>query len=188
VHSLGLKERIHFFDFVPYEKLTSISSSADIGLIVRDPEIINNYVSLPNRVFDYIASGLPFCSPEIPDIANVINSFNVGKVVDEITPEGWAAAIKYSVERSEEMKINVLSLASNLTWESKEPEILDKFSQASEITFLGMGDLTKNNRTKRIALTLAKSGKKVKICAVSKISLNPDHENISYHLIPNLFL
>ena len=75
---------------MPYGARRTISG-ADLGLIVLDTRIFNNRLSLPNRIFDYMASGLPVCCPEIPDIARILRAHDMGVVVGPLDAAGWAA-------------------------------------------------------------------------------------------------
>lgn len=159
----GLSNRVHILDPISYDKLSSYVSSADLGLIVRDSSILNNYVSLPNRVFDYIHANLPFVSPQIPDIEAIVRDDNIGEIIESETPQSWAESILQCIDNLELYKKNIAISAENRVWEVLEPTILDVFQSANSITFLGVSNLAKNNRTLRIAKTLLKNGKSVKI-------------------------
>jgi glycosyltransferase involved in cell wall biosynthesis len=163
VASRGLERRVHFVQPVPYGELSAFSSGADFGVIIRDPAILNNYVSLPNRVFDYIASGLPFCAPQIPDIAKIINAYRIGTVVDDLSPAGWGAAFSEMSNDSAEMRGNAVTANDALTWAEKQQDIEALFKDCRTVCFIGVNDLTQNNRTMRFAKTLAELGKSVKI-------------------------
>lgn len=159
----GLTSRVHFFDPIPYAQLTSTVGGADIGLIVRDPGILNNFASLPNRVFDYISSSLPFCSPNIPDIAKIIRENNIGSILMDCSPQEWARAISEAIAQKDVLKANTRALAKSLTWETREPILLNTVDGARKVTFLGIKDLGKNNRTLRMAKTLAQNGIEVTV-------------------------
>lgn len=180
-----LTGRVHLFNYVPYQDLTAIASGADVGLIIRNPEVLNNWVSLPNRVFDYIASGLPICSPDIPDITNFISANNCGAIVYERTAQAWADAIEVTLKNRATLADNAKIAARKHTWESREEILLNAVGEARTVTFLSFKNLTKNNRTKRMALTLAKSGRKVNICCLGKNEpgVVPEHESIRYIVV-----
>ena len=163
VSDLKLDKRIHFHDPVDYSDLASVAGGADIGLIVRDPEIPNNYVSLPNRVFDYMASGLPTISPEIPDIKKIIIDNEFGVAIPDTTAESWAKGIADVLNLGRAPFENAEKAAKKLSWETLEPDLPSLFDNPESVTFLGFTDLTKNNRTMRIATSLVKYGIKVKI-------------------------
>jgi glycosyltransferase involved in cell wall biosynthesis len=163
VDTRGLRKRVHFLEPVPYGDLTGLCSGADFGIIIRDPAIMNNYVSLPNRVFDYVASGLPFCAPEIPDIAKIINTYQLGSAVADLTADGWESALRDMGNRCAEMRSGALAANDSLTWAGKLPDIEAVFRNFQSVCFLGVNDLTRNNRTMRFARTLRELGKSVKI-------------------------
>lgn len=162
-------KRVHLFDAVPYKDLTSIASGADVGLIVRDPSYLNNRVSLPNRIFDYMFSGVPVCvSSEITDIIDIVREYDMGAPVQELSADGWAAAITEVLSRSETMKANALAASKVLTWESREPVLFEALQRPTSVCFMGVNDLRKNNRTLRMAQSLAAKGVKVNILTCGK--------------------
>ncbi|WP_395022712.1 glycosyltransferase [Dongia sp.] len=163
VAALGLEPRVHFLQPIPYGDLSAFTASADFGVIIRDPAILNNYVSLPNRVFDYVASGLPLCAPQIPDIAKIINTYRIGTVVTDLSPAGWSAAFSEMSDRSAEMRGSAEIANDALTWAEKRQDIEALFKDFRTVCFIGVNDLTRNNRTMRFAKTLAELGKSVKI-------------------------
>lgn len=182
VRSMGLSARVHFFEPVPYEELTGFVSAADVGLMVRDPSIENNYVSLPNRVFDYAASGLPIITPNIPDIAQIVTERNFGLVIDSISADAWRDGIRRCIERQAEMSANALAASHQMTWDVVEPDLLTALGRPSRVTFFGIGDLTKNNRTLRMSRSLVANGAIVKICTERSTMPNPP-EGVEIHLV-----
>lgn len=184
VEELGLGRRVHVFPSVPYPKLTGTASGADVGLIVRDTQILNNKISLPNRIFDYMASGLPVCSPDIPDITRILRERDMGVVVAAADPAGWAAAIRAALARKAEMRANALAAARVLTWESLENGLFEALGYPASVTFYGFGNLTKNNRTLRMAGSLARRGVRVMICTRSKEPPPPVADTVRFHLLP----
>lgn len=181
---LRVKDRLHFLTPVPYDQLTIVASSADIGIIVRDPAILNNYISLPNRVFDYISSGLPICSPFMPDIANIVKKYNLGIIIEDISSECWAQGIIDTLNNKDTFSNNAKNTAAKLTWESKEPLILEIVGDAKTVTIFSQKNLSNNNRTKRIARTLAQNGIHVNICSPNIDCNDIDDPNIVFHKFP----
>lgn len=163
IDSLDIADRVHLFDQVPYQELASTASGADVGLIIRDPSILNNKISLPNRVFDYISSGLPFCCPDLPDISKIIRENEIGVVLGDLSSASWAEAIESSLENSHELKGNVEKIMGKWTWESLESEMYESLGRPSSIVFYGFNDVRKNNRTMRMAKSMVNKGCKVKV-------------------------
>jgi len=183
LEELGLGRRVHLFDFVPYPELTATAAGADVGLIVRDTGILNNRISLPNRVFDYMASGLPVCSPDIPDITRILREHDMGVVVETLDPPGWAQAIMSALVQKNRMRANALAAARALSWENLEDELFETLGRPASVTFFGLSDLGKNNRTLRMAGSLAQRGVRVTICTHSKDAPPPIADLVRFHLL-----
>lgn len=171
----GLDERVHFLDPVPYEELLPTASSADVGLIIRDPAIPNNFVSLPNRIFDYLAAGLPVITPPIPDIARIVKNNNAGIVLKSISSDDWFRAMKKSLKLPKKARGNALRFTQKNFWENIERELYEFLGQPESVTFVGYTDLIENNRTMRMVRTLDKMGVKVKVYCNSRNSI-VDHD------------
>lgn len=185
IQALGLRSRIHLFDMVPYDDLARIASGADIGLIVRDPALANNYVSLPNRVFDYLASGLPICSPAIPDIVEILQQHDCGTVVNTLDRSGWATAIQHTLANNQHQRRNAAAAAETMNWESLEERLVDALGNPASATFLAINKLHTNNRTRRMAVSLARKGASVTIASHNiPDDLESPHQNVRYVSIP----
>lgn len=163
---LGIAHRLHCLEPVPYQALTSFASSADVGLIVRDPLIPNNRISLPNRIFDYMFSGVPVCTPEIADIAGIVRRWDMGAVVSDLSASGWAEAISATLARRDALRANALRAAGELVWESLEERLYEALGRPRRVCFLGVTHLLDNNRTVRMARSLAKQGVEVTIASL----------------------
>ncbi|WP_340110615.1 glycosyltransferase [Pikeienuella sp. HZG-20] len=174
--ALGLESRVHFRGPVPYRKMIEYCGGADIGLIVRDPSIPNNYISLPNRVFDYLACGLPIVAPMMPDIDKILRTYDCGLSIDGVTAEAWADGVARALERRDEMRAGTIEASARMTWENLErDQLLDVFGRPFSVTFVGFNDLTLNNRTMRMATSLTRLGVAAKVaCPMSETSTVPD--------------
>lgn len=186
IDELGLADRTHILAPVPYDELTAVASAADVGLVLFDPRIGNHAVGLPNRVFDYIHSGLPICALNIPDIVGIVEEYQIGEIVSESTPELWASAIQQIVCDKSRYQGNVLKASEALTWESREPLLLEFLENPQSVTFLSLRDLTNYNRAHRMAQTLLNSGAEVKFVTAPKspnLAHRPLEElGVEYHL------
>ena len=164
--TLKLQDRVHFRGAIPYEELGPFCSGADVGLIVLDPSIPNNHISLPNRLFDYLAANVPIVSPMMPDIYRVISEHECGVTIDNITPAAWVDGIRQALAQKDAMRRNAAAAAAKLTWESLEEDALHKaYNNAGTVTFVGFNNLAQNNRTMRIAASLANRGVTVKVAS-----------------------
>ena len=127
--SEGVTDRIRIIPPVPYEELLNWTASADIGLIVSSPDYsLNVRMSLPNKLFEYLMAGLPVLSSQLPAIAEVINTYDVGQIVSSLVPAEIAAAINAMLEDQaalERMHRNALEAAQHeLSWEKEQRKLL----------------------------------------------------------------
>jgi glycosyltransferase involved in cell wall biosynthesis len=132
--SEGVTDRIRIIPPVPYEELLNWTASADIGLIVSSPDYsLNVRMSLPNKLFEYLMAGLPVLSSQLPAVAEVINTYDVGQVVSSLAPTEIAAAINAMLEDQaalERMHRNALEAAQHeFYWEKEQLQLLQLYDE-----------------------------------------------------------
>ena len=69
---------IHYHQSVAHDQVVEISKSADVGLCMIEPISLSDTYSLPNKLFEYAFSNLYVLSSDLPDIRNIIESFDLG--------------------------------------------------------------------------------------------------------------
>jgi glycosyltransferase involved in cell wall biosynthesis len=161
---IGIQNRVHFFDEVPFARLTSVASGANLGLMALNPLLRNHRLTLPHRVFDCIAAGLPIVTPDTPDVARIVNERQIGVVVPSNEAYCWAEAIKTALTREDEMRPRVRQAARELVWESLTDGVRVAYGCPASVTIIGYADLVGHQRTFRVANTMAKGGATVTIC------------------------
>ncbi len=132
--SEGVTDRIRIIPPVPYEELLNWTASADIGVIVSSPDYsLNVRMSLPNKLFEYLMAGLPVLSSQLPAVAEVINTYDVGQIVSSLVPAEIAAAINAMLEDQaalERMHRNALEAAQHeFYWEKERLQLLQLYDE-----------------------------------------------------------
>lgn len=169
----GVEKRFHFIPAKPWEEMLAYASGADIGIIPRQPSRLNNYLSLPNRIFELIMARLPVASTSLPDIADIVQKYNIGVIFDEKNPAEIAKAIRVMLhdDNLREYKKNINTAASELCWEKEKycflsfVENLYPLKKPLNILFLSRKDISKNNRVYRLSKTLTDAGHTMVIAA-----------------------
>ena len=84
VKKIGIIERVLFIDPLPINYLPIVASYAKIGICptIEDGSL-SSYLSLPNKIFDYIKSNLPIIASDLPEHTNLIESYNNGRIFFE---------------------------------------------------------------------------------------------------------
>lgn len=101
-----LQDKVHFYPKQAIHELMRYTQAADLGLTLDKDTNLNYKFSLPNKIFDYIQAGIPILASNLPEIKNVIETYQIGKIVQDHKPTTIAKAI-------EEIKINSFQIT---TW------------------------------------------------------------------------
>jgi glycosyltransferase involved in cell wall biosynthesis len=91
---LGAGDRLHLLPPVPPDRVISYAASAEIGVSPIVPSCLNYRYSLPNKLFQYMAAGIPVVASDFPQVRDVVDGARCGLVVDATRPEAIAAAIE----------------------------------------------------------------------------------------------
>ena len=123
-------KRVFFLPPVPQNELLLWTSSADVGVIPYRNVGLNNYYSLPNKLFEYIAAGIPVVASDLPELRLVIEEFQVGCTFNPDDPKDIARAITWVLEdeqRLAKLKENARKAAAVLNWENEEKKLLELY-------------------------------------------------------------
>ncbi len=128
IASEHLTERVKIIPAVPYEELLDWTASADIGLLVCSPDYSTNIrMLLPNKLFEYFMAGLPVLTSQLDAVVEIMNTYDVGRVVPSLAPAAVGMAINAMLADGNalaSMRHNALEVAKHeFNWE-KESEHL----------------------------------------------------------------
>jgi glycosyltransferase involved in cell wall biosynthesis len=123
--SEGVAERVFIRAPVRPHEVVAVAAQADAGLILNHPVGLNNYLSLPNKIFESVAAGLPVVTSDFPDMAELVEHFDVGATCDPEDPADIARAVRAVLDDPEhhrELRENARRAAPELSWE-RESEL-----------------------------------------------------------------
>ncbi len=105
---LGLVERVEFLPPVSRNRLFAITLRSDIGLaMIPSRSSDQNFEAMTgasNKVFDYLACGLPVIVSEIPEWRKMFVESGYGAAADPADARSIAAAIRHVIESPETMR------------------------------------------------------------------------------------
>jgi len=94
IASEGVADRVKIIPPAPYTELLDWTSSADIGVNVASPDYsLNVRCFLPNKLFEYLMSGVPVLTSSLEAMVEVINTYDVGQVLPSLEPADIGKAI-----------------------------------------------------------------------------------------------
>jgi len=121
--SLGIQDKVQFTGTISGELLQEYTASADIGLCLLEEMGLNYYYALPNRIFDYILAGVPVLATRFPEIANVVDTYKTGVLIDHYEPEYLAEIINSMLIKPIDTT-HFAEVAKELCWENEEKVLL----------------------------------------------------------------
>lgn len=123
----GVSSRVHVADAVSPEDLPSYTVTASVGLIPYQPISKNNYLALPNKVFEYTAVGVPIVVSNLPELRRIALQEGCGQVYDPFDARSLVSALNAVLDENglSRYRAAALRYGGENVWES-EREILTK--------------------------------------------------------------
>lgn len=103
IRQYGLTENVHILGPVPHEEVFGILAQSHVGVAILHPD--PNYVeSLPIKLFEYMAAGLPVVASNFPLWREIVEGNACGLCVNPLDPKAIAEAIEYLLTHPEEAR------------------------------------------------------------------------------------
>ncbi|HOL44542.1 MAG TPA: glycosyltransferase family 4 protein [Methanothrix sp.] len=96
--------RVRFLGWLPWTEAWQRARGAIAGLVLFHPAP-NHTRSLPNKLFEYMAAGLPVIASNFPLWRQIIEEARCGITVDPLKPEEIAEAIEYLIKHPSEAQM-----------------------------------------------------------------------------------
>ena len=126
VQKMQLCDKVIFKGIIPFRELPAYTNCADLGVCLLEKKGLSYYYSLPNRVFDFMQAHVPLLATDFPEIANILNLYGTGRLIDHHEPEYLAGVI---CEMLTQPKEHFLYEKANeeFNWEKEEKVLIDVF-------------------------------------------------------------
>jgi glycosyltransferase involved in cell wall biosynthesis len=120
-------ERVKYMGWINPDELWPIMTRADCGVICLHP--LERYkISLPIKLFEYMAAGLPVIASNFKLWNEIIQKHNCGIVVDPLDVHAIAKAIKSLMENKEQAKImgenGRNAVIAKYNWETESKKLI----------------------------------------------------------------
>jgi glycosyltransferase involved in cell wall biosynthesis len=111
---------IHFIEAVHSDELLSYTADADVGLALIENTCLSYYLSLPNKLFEYAACGVPIVVSNFPEMSGFIDTYNCGWKVDQNTNALRELIINVIPAEIENKRINAQNSSQFNSWKEAE--------------------------------------------------------------------
>lgn len=128
---LGVGERTHFHPPVALTELLSYTTQADVGVSLLEDTCDNHRLALPNKLFEYLAAGLPVVVSDLPEMRRLVSERQVGWVTDPGDPADIARALAEATgsRGDESLENRVRVAAAELNWRKERSRLTDLYAR-----------------------------------------------------------
>ena len=119
---LNLEKRVIFTGAVPNEELLSYTAGADIGVALIENISVSYYYALPNKLFEYVAAGLPVVVSPLPQMKKIVERYKIGVTANPESEREIREAISKLTNDEKfysEIKANTTEAAKELNWDTE---------------------------------------------------------------------
>lgn len=111
---------------VPQNELIKYLSSSDIGVHAISNTCLNHEYCLPNKIFEYIHSGIGILCTDLKEMSKIVKSYNIGLTFNDNDAEDLAEKMKTLINNKSlihDYKVNSYNLSKILTWDHEFAEL-----------------------------------------------------------------
>ena len=128
VTNLNVFDKVKFINRIYPEKLKTITPLADLGISLEEDLGLNYKYALPNKLFDYINAEIPVLVSNLPEMEQIIKTYDVGEIVTSRRPKKLAGQIEILLKKEKSYFQKNLEIAKNeLIWENEEFKLIEIF-------------------------------------------------------------
>ncbi len=136
IEELEVSEYFTLTGWMDYKLAFQLLRTSDVGLILFQPGK-NNFLRVPNRLYEYFATGLPFIGSNFEGLKTGTNNNPLlGKLIDPTDPNELAKEIEYLISNTEDLQkmkeAVILVYKEEYCWEKTVEKIIPIYEKALE--------------------------------------------------------
>jgi len=123
---------VDFHGYINRNEVQKILANSSVGIVTLHPT--NAYIeSLPVKMFEYMAHGMPIIASNFPRWKKIIEDYECGLLVDPTSPDQISNAIKTLIDNPEVAKKMGLNgrnaVITNYNWRQEEDKLLSFYEK-----------------------------------------------------------
>jgi glycosyltransferase involved in cell wall biosynthesis len=121
------RPNVHYIGAVPPAELLVHTAGVDVGLCGVENACLSYYFSLPNKLFEFLAAGVPAIVPDFPEMRAVVERHGCGWIAAE-SDAAWAETVG-SVERSglAAARARAVEASRHHTWNAEQSAVANVY-------------------------------------------------------------
>jgi glycosyltransferase involved in cell wall biosynthesis len=128
----GVTDKVIFKGYIPPSELVNYTMDAWIGVTLFEDTALSHRLSLANRFFDYMHSGVPQLCIKYPEYERINAEYEVAYLVANPTPENVAEGLNKMLNDEayyNRLQQNCLRAREKYCWQEEEKKLLDIYKQ-----------------------------------------------------------
>jgi len=130
VRERGIVDRVSILPSVPLDQLLACTAEADVGVTLLQDNCENHRLALPNKLFEYIAAGVPVVASALPETSRLIGDYGIGWVARPDDPAAVAQALTVALAHRDDPELGrrIARAAYELRWPREQQRLLDLYA------------------------------------------------------------
>lgn len=127
-NDLKLSDRVFFLGRLLPDLLFKVTCQCSLGISLEEDLGLNYRMALPNKIFDYIQARIPVLCADLPEMAGLVEEWEVGEVCRDRSPVAVADQLSRMMRDTEKNTIwkgKLEKAAASLCWENEKPKLLE---------------------------------------------------------------
>jgi len=122
---------------VDHQEIPSFLRRIDVGLVLFTPICYNNMIATPNKLFEYMAFGIPVVVSDLPEMRKIVDETRCGILIDPSNLREIGDSIKYLTKNPEEAKKmgknGKKAFETKYNWDIQEGELLRMYEELMNV-------------------------------------------------------
>jgi glycosyltransferase involved in cell wall biosynthesis len=125
----GVGDRVSVLPSVPLPELLANTAEADVGVTLLQDTCENHRLALPNKLFEYIAAGVPVVASALPETQRLLDTYQIGWSATPNDPVAVAQALRRALDHRDDaaLRERIRGAASELRWETERERLLELY-------------------------------------------------------------
>ncbi len=128
---------IHFHAAVSPAEVIHYTASADVGIHIIENTCLNHYYCLPNKVFEYLFSGLPAIVSDFPEMSRIVKEEQCGWAIPVEKQALLGLINNLSREEIAEKKKRARRCSAKFDWQDEEEKLLEIYRGFLQLSWSG---------------------------------------------------
>jgi glycosyltransferase involved in cell wall biosynthesis len=133
IRTQGIEANVEFLGSLPYSTMFDALRPCLAGLILFQPERGNDFTGQPNKLFEFMGSGLAVIASDFPEIAGAVLDAGAGWLVDPRSPDAIGAALTSALADPDSCRkrgeAGRQAVAARYHWGVAERALLDLYAK-----------------------------------------------------------